>query len=159
MSDPTATILIASPVGPLELTATDTALTSLTIRPDAAPSGTVPDHPVLSAAARQLDEYFSGQRRDFTLPLAPLKSKRGAVLRAGIASVPYGETLSYGALATIVESAPRAVGQACSRNPFPIIIPCHRVTSSNGAPENYSGGDGIKTKAWLNAFEQKNKEI
>jgi methylated-DNA-[protein]-cysteine S-methyltransferase len=74
-------------------------------------------------------------------------------LRAGIAGVPYGETLTYGALARLIDSAPRAVGQACKRNPFPIIIPCHRVTSASG-PEHYSGGAGISTKAWLLDFEQ-----
>lgn len=157
MSASTATAVIASPVGPIELVADEDALLGLTIRPDAVPGGNVEAHPVLRETARQLAGYFSGTRRAFALPLAPLSSPRGEVLRNGIASIPYGETLSYGALANIVESAPRAVGQACRRNPFPIIIPCHRVTSSAG-PEHYSGGHGVDTKTWLNRFEQQHKE-
>ena len=97
--------------------------------------------------------YFAQKLQDFDLPLRPLVSKRGEVLRGGIASVPYGETLTYGSLAVQLDSAPRAVGQACKRNPFPIIIPCHRVTSTAG-PEYYSGGAGASTKSWLIDFEK-----
>jgi methylated-DNA-[protein]-cysteine S-methyltransferase len=106
----------------------------------------------VALAAQQLAEYFAGQRQDFDLPVARLRSERGMILRQGIASVPYGETRTYGGLAHELASAPRAVGQACRRNPLPIIIPCHRVTSSAG-PEFYSGGDGPATKAWLINFE------
>jgi methylated-DNA-[protein]-cysteine S-methyltransferase len=97
--------------------------------------------------------YFAQERRDFDLPLRPLPSLRGEALRSGIAAVPYGETMTYGRLAEQLGSAPRAVGQACKRNPFPILIPCHRVTSATG-PEYYSGGAGASTKAWLLDFEQ-----
>ena len=158
MSNPPATVLIASPVGAIALESDGSALTSLTIRPGAKTDAAAPTDPVLLQAIEQLDEYFAGKRQDFDVPLAPLKSPSGQILRQGIADIPYGETLSYGALANILDSGPRAVGQACRRNPFPIIIPCHRVTSAAGSPEHYSGGDGINTKAWLNAFEQKNKE-
>lgn len=158
MSNLPATVLIASPVGAIELTTDGNVLTSLTIRPEAQADTAPSAHPVLDEAAVQIADYFAGTRHDFDLPLAPLKSERGTALRDGIAAIPYGETLSYGALANILTSAPRAIGQACRRNPFPIIIPCHRVTSAAGSPEHYSGGDGVNTKAWLNAFEQKNKE-
>ena len=158
MSHPPATILVKSPVGAIELVAEDGFLFSLKIMPGAKLSGDAASHPVLVETVKQLDEYFGGNRETFELPLAPLSTARGEALRAGIASIPYGETLTYGMLAKVIESAPRAVGQACRRNPFPIIIPCHRVTSANGAPEHYSGGDGINTKSWLNAFEAKNKE-
>jgi methylated-DNA-[protein]-cysteine S-methyltransferase len=107
---------------------------------------------VLDEAARQMRDWFAGKRRAFDLPLAPLASDEGARLRAGIAEIPYGETLTYGALGERVGSVARAVGQACKTNPFPIIIPCHRVTSSAG-PEYYSGGDGPRTKTWLLDFE------
>lgn len=158
MSNPPATVLIASPVGAIELTTDGTVLTSLTIRPEIQPDTAPSAHPVLDEATAQIADYFAGKRQNFDLPLAPLKSERGSVLRDGIAAIPYGETLSYGALANILESAPRAIGQACRRNPFPIIIPCHRVISAVGSAEHYSGGDGVNTKKWLNAFEQKNKE-
>jgi methylated-DNA-[protein]-cysteine S-methyltransferase len=101
----------------------------------------------------QIQDWFAGKRKDFDLPLAPLSTPRGEALRAGIAAIVYGETLTYGELAARIGSAARAVGQACRRNPFPIIIPCHRVTSA-GPQEFYSGGEGPRTKAWLIAFEQ-----
>jgi methylated-DNA-[protein]-cysteine S-methyltransferase len=109
------------------------------------------DSPVM-AAAMQLREYFDGTRRYFTIPLAPLVSARGMALRQGLVQIPFGSTTTYGALAKQLASGPRAVGQACRRNPMPIIVPCHRVTSSSG-PEHYSGGAGPVTKAWLIDFE------
>lgn len=110
------------------------------------------DSPVMRAAS-QLGHYFDGSLREFDLPLMALPSARGAMLRAAIASIAYGETMTYGALAKAYGSAARAVGGACARNPYPIVIPCHRVTSRRGARENYSGGQGVMTKAWLNAHE------
>jgi methylated-DNA-[protein]-cysteine S-methyltransferase len=73
-------------------------------------------------------------------------------LRAAICTIPHGQTARYGALAAQIGSGARAVGQACARNPIPVIIPCHRVLASNGLG-NYSGGGGIRTKQWLLAHE------
>ena len=144
---------ITSPIGLITLSANERHLTSVTI--GGAPPVPTPSaaHPLLDKASAQIAEWFAGTRRDFTLPLAPLASARGNELRAGIAAIPYGQTLTYGALAATLGSAPRAVGQACMRNPFPLIIPCHRVTSASG-PEHYSGGDGVRTKSWLIGFER-----
>lgn len=86
---------------------------------------------------------------DFDLPLADPITPRGAAHREAIAAIPYGETASYGALAHMLGSSPRAVGQACRRNPLPILIPCHRVIGAGGAIGHYSGGEGIATKLWL----------
>jgi methylated-DNA-[protein]-cysteine S-methyltransferase len=108
---------------------------------------------MLDLAVAQMRDWFARKRRDFDLALKPLPTPRGNALRAGIASVPYGKSMTYGGLARQLDSGPRAIGQACRRNPFPIIIPCHRVMSSAGS-EHYSGGDGPRTKAWLIAFEQ-----
>ncbi|MBS0285501.1 MAG: methylated-DNA--[protein]-cysteine S-methyltransferase [Proteobacteria bacterium] len=98
------------------------------------------------AALEQLEAYFAGERRDFDLPLAPSTTPRGEVLRAAIVSVGYGDTASYGEVARTIGSSPRALGQACRRNPFPIVIPCHRVTGGTG---HYSAGEGLPTKNWL----------
>lgn len=108
--------------------------------------------PVMQAMA-QLRSYFDGVLREFDLPLVPLASPRGEALRAAIASVGYGETLTYGALAKAHDSGARAVGGACAHNPYPIIVPCHRITSSGGGRENYSAGNGPATKAWLITHE------
>ena len=144
---------LATPIGMVEVTGDAAQITSVTILSEGAPPplGAPPDTPVAEAVV-QLAAWFAGERSTFDLPLMSLSSPRGMALRSGIAAIPYGKTLSYGALARMIGSAPRAVGQACRRNPFPIIIPCHRVTSSSG-PEHYSGGAGVPTKAWLIAFE------
>jgi methylated-DNA-[protein]-cysteine S-methyltransferase len=144
---------IATPIGLVELTATESVLIGVRIDPsDQSPSDIPKNAALLKTAAAQVEDWFAGKRKGFDLPLAPLATARGEALRAGIAAIGYGHTLTYSQLARRIGSAPRAVGQACRRNPFPIIIPCHRVTSA-GAQEYYSGGDGPRTKAWLIAFE------
>lgn len=151
MPGATATARIDTPIGVVAMTADDDALTGIRILPRQ--RGEVsPDHPVLSATVQQMRAWFTGELMDFDLPLAPLDTTEGETLRAGIASIPYGETLTYGLLAERTGSVARAVGQACKTNPFPIIIPCHRVVSTSG-PEYYSGGDGPRTKTWLLDFE------
>jgi O-6-methylguanine DNA methyltransferase len=124
MTAQTATASLMSPIGLIILGAEGDQLVSVRIDPEG-----------------------EGRQHD------PVSSQRGEALRSGIAAVPYGETMTYGRLAEQLGSAPRAVGQACKRNPFPILIPCHRVTSTTG-PEYYSGGAGASTKAWLLDFEQ-----
>ncbi|MBU6207207.1 MAG: methylated-DNA--[protein]-cysteine S-methyltransferase, partial [Alphaproteobacteria bacterium] len=121
----------------------------------AAPLFTPKEGALLEAVA-QIEAYFAGERISFDLSLRPAQSPRGAALRDGIIAVPYGSTATYGEVARRTDSGPRAVGQACRMNPFPIIVPCHRIVSASG-PEHYSGADGIKTKAWLNAHELKHR--
>lgn len=147
---------LQTPVGMILLEGDERALSAVHILSDgeATPAATAPSNSPVMIAARQLLEYFAGTRQRFDVPLAPLASPRGEALRHGMAAIPYGHSMSYGALAKLLDSAPRAVGQACRRNPFPIIIPCHRVHSSAG-PEYYSGGNGITTKAWLVDFEHR----
>ena len=150
----TATASIETPIGLVELTGSETILTGVRIRP----GGGMPvaaATPLLAEALAQMQEWFAGKRREFALPLAPLNSAEGERLRDGIASIPYGETQTYGTLGARIGSVARAVGQACKTNPYPIIIPCHRVTSASG-PEFYSGGAGPRTKSWLLDFEYAN---
>ena len=68
-------------------------------------------------------------------------------------AIPYGETLSYGAVAKSLNGSPRAVGQACGKNPVPIVVPCHRILAANGRIGGFSGGDGVPTKRMLLAHE------
>ena len=70
-------------------------------------------------------------------------------LRQAIVDIAYGTTASYGALAKAIGSSPRAIGQACARNPFPIIVPCHRILGAGGALGAYSAGEGPITKSRL----------
>ena len=150
--------IIATPVGPVRIVEGEDALISITIRPTES-SESAADTPLLREAAAQLLAYFDGRLARFDLPLAPLRSPRGEALRAAICDIGYGETLSYGALARVAGSAPRAIGQACARNPFPIVVPCHRVTGAGGALGHYSGGEGVKTKAWLLNHEARDRLI
>jgi methylated-DNA-[protein]-cysteine S-methyltransferase len=154
MDAPTATAIIESPIGAIILRADELFLRAATISTSARTASET-HHPILTQACTQVRDWFAGKRFDFDLPLAPLASPEGTALRAGIASVPYGETMTYGALAIQTRSIARAVGQACKTNPYPIIIPCHRVTSASG-PEYYSGGGGPHTKTWLLDFEYGN---
>jgi methylated-DNA-[protein]-cysteine S-methyltransferase len=97
----------------------------------------------LDTAARQLDEYFAGNRREFSVPLDWRLSAgfRSAVLRQ-LPEIAYGHTASYAAVATLAGNpkAVRAVGSACATNPLPVVVPCHRVVRSDGATGGYLGG-------------------
>ena len=145
--------LIATPIGAIRVEGDETVLTGIRIGGDGAPS------PGNSAAVRatveQLEQWFAKEREIFDLPLAPAGTPRGEELRAGLIAIGYGDTLSYGALARILGSSPRAIGQLCARNPFPIVVPCHRVIGSGGTLGHYSGGDGPKTKSWLLEHERR----
>jgi methylated-DNA-[protein]-cysteine S-methyltransferase len=102
----------------------------------------------LDAVARQLDEYFSGRRRTFDVPLDWQLSKgfRRTVLGHLAVDVDYGSTASYGVLARLSGSpnAVRAVGTACATNPIPVVVPCHRVIRADGALGGYRGGPAAK---------------
>jgi methylated-DNA-[protein]-cysteine S-methyltransferase len=145
--------LIATPIGAIRVEGDETVLTGIRIGGDGAPS------PGNSAAVRgaveQLAQWFAKEREMFDLPLAPAGTPRGEELRAGLIAIGFGETLSYGALARILGSSSRAIGQLCARNPFPIVVPCHRVIGSGGTLGHYSGGDGPKTKSWLLEHERR----
>lgn len=150
------TARIATPVGVVTLVGDDDALQSITIggKDNAAVTGTARS---VRAAEEQLRAWFAGTLTAFDVPLSPAASERGAVLRAAMVAIPYGETLSYGTLAKRVGSSARAIGQTCARNPFPIVVPCHRVLNASGSLGAYSAGEGPVTKDWLLAFERRGR--
>ena len=104
----------------------------------------------LDTAARELEEYFQGQRRSFDLPL-DLSLSRGfrLLVQQQLPSIGYGQTRSYRQVAELVGNpkAVRAVGTACATNPLPVVLPCHRVLRSDGTPGGYAGGTAAKTHA------------
>ncbi|MBN07554.1 MAG: cysteine methyltransferase [Rhodospirillaceae bacterium] len=108
--------------------------------------------PLLKEAIRQFHAYFTGALTSFDLPLAPPGSSFQQDICQRIQEIPYGETRTYKDIATQLDTSPRPVGNACSRNPIPIIIPCHRVrgTITLGG---YSGPGGIDTKQHLLRLE------
>ena len=102
----------------------------------------------LDDVARQLDEYFSGRRQGFDVPLDWQLSKgfRRVVLGHLAVDIGYGSTASYAVLARLSGSpkAVRAVGTTCATNPIPVVVPCHRVVRSDGALGSYRGGTAAK---------------
>jgi methylated-DNA-[protein]-cysteine S-methyltransferase len=132
-----------SPIGPLMLTGDEHALRGLHL-PDRHPPalGLLRDDAGFGEEARQLEEWFAGERTAFELPLrlagAPFQRRVWAELRR----IPYGATVTYGELARRlgVPGAARAVGAANARNPIAIVVPCHRVIGSGGALTGYAGG-------------------
>ncbi|MFM2596688.1 methylated-DNA--[protein]-cysteine S-methyltransferase [Vibrio fortis] len=105
-------------------------------------------------ATKQLDEYFAGTRIEFDLPLKAIKGTdfQKAAWQA-LTTIPYGETISYGEQAKRMNNpkAVRAVGGANGKNPFSIVVPCHRVIGENGTLTGYTGG--MNRKEWLLEFE------
>jgi methylated-DNA-[protein]-cysteine S-methyltransferase len=108
---------------------------------------------LLRRVARQLTDYFAGRRKVFDLPLRPAGTPFQRRVWAALSAIPYGATLTYGALARKLRSAPRAVGGACGANPIPIMIPCHRVLGADRRLGGYSGEGGPTTKRHLLALE------
>ena len=146
---------LESPIGRLLLTADEAALTAIYLDPARAPSpeerGWTADAntaPLLQAV-RQLEEYFEGGRREFELPMRPAGTDFQRRVWSALAEIRYGETWSYGRLATRIgnPNASRAVGLANGRNPIPIILPCHRVIGADGSLTGYGGG--LERKSWL----------
>lgn len=109
--------------------------------------------PVLRDAFRQLEKYFAGKLREFTLPLAPHGTPFQQAVWAELQKIPFGQTATYGEIARRVGNpqASRAVGMANNRNPIAIFIPCHRVVGASGKLVGYAGG--IDKKQWLLTLE------
>lgn len=109
--------------------------------------------PLLQNVCAQLDAYFDRYLLSFDLPLRPHGTPFQRSVWSSLQRIPYGETVTYGQLATALDTGPRAVAGACGRNPLPIIIPCHRVVGANHLLGGYSGGDGAATKEALLRLE------
>ena len=109
----------------------------------------VTDSPVIAQCARELDEYFSGTRKTFGVPLMPSGTPFRETVWAELGRIPFGKTISYQELASRVGNpkASRAVGSANGKNPIWLIIPCHRVITSDGSLGGYAGG--LWRKEWL----------
>jgi O-6-methylguanine DNA methyltransferase len=157
--------IFASPVGPLFLAASETGLVALefdarlpgqqTIRPNPrdlrAESRKLrfeDSEKSLSVYVRQLEEYFSGARRDFTFSLDMRGTAFQVACWRALLAIPYGETRTYADIARTVGRPQgfRAVGMANNRNPIAIVVPCHRVIASDGTLCGYGGGLDLKRK-------------
>lgn len=146
----------ASPVGDLLVVTSDVGVVRLSVAPD--PSEVVLDvEPGRDVAvAEQLDEYFAGTRRRFSVPVDfdGVDGLRRRVFDTVGNDVPWGETISYGELADMVGApgAARAVGTAMANNPVQLLVPCHRVIAAGGRIGGY-GHSGVAMKRALLAIE------
>ena len=143
-------LVMESPVGPLTLAEKDGALTEVQFGQPFADE-CLSDAPVLLQAQRELQEYFFGERKTFTVPISPGGTPFQQKCWQALLQIPYGETRTYGQQAQMIgkEKACRAVGMANHRNPISIIIPCHRVIGKNGTLTGYGGGLNIKEQLLL----------
>ncbi|WP_273475450.1 methylated-DNA--[protein]-cysteine S-methyltransferase [Nocardioides carbamazepini] len=140
--------VVESPIGPLRIVEQGGAITAIEFSPFRDGTGRplgdrADDAAPLVDAARQLVEYFAGERTEFDLPLAPVGSAWQRSVWAQLLGIGYGETASYGEIAARLgktNAASRAVGTANGANPIPIVIPCHRVIGANGTLTGYAGG-------------------
>ena len=147
--------IIDSPIGRLLLIGNEQALTGLYMldtggHPAAVRADWIRRPGGLNAAAEQLAAYFAGTLTEFDLALAPTGSPFELAVWAELARIPFGVTVSYGAVATAIGKsllASRAVGLANGRNPISIIVPCHRVIGADGSLTGYGGG--LDRKEWL----------
>lgn len=152
-----------SPLGPVQLLGRGNVLIAahLCTREAKHPLPEVPHgtSPVLERAAKQLAEYFAGDRTDFDLPLAAEGTPYQQRVWKLLSTIPFGQTWSYGKLATAMgnPNASRAVGAANGRNPLWIIVPCHRVIGANGSLTGYAGG--VLAKQWLLTHEQRQRAL
>ena len=111
---------------------------------------------VAELAARELERWLDDPGFRFTVALAPAGTPFRQRVWAALSAIPRGESRTYGDVARAVQSAPRAVGQACGDNPIPLVIPCHRVVSADGSIGGFmhaTDGDPIAIKRWLLAHE------
>jgi methylated-DNA-[protein]-cysteine S-methyltransferase len=170
---------VSTPVGELSVACSDAGVTRVSFGssaetpgpaagplepsagPAAASAGPAGAARLVTAALDQLACYFAGQRRSFDLPIDWFAASRGQqqVLSVLFGTVGYGETITYGSLAVragLGDGGPdlpaRAVGTIMGSNPWPLIVPCHRVVAGSGLG-GYSGGTGIEIKRWLLIFE------
>lgn len=143
-----------SPIGPLAVTATATGIVAVRyVIAKGAPSSRPPA--CLSQALSQLEDYFAGTRRTFSLPLLPQGTVFQATVWAALIHIPFGQTASYREIAARIgrPRAVRAVGDANGRNSLNILIPCHRVVGADGSLTGYGGG--LWRKQWLLDHERK----
>lgn len=115
-----------------------------------------PQNSLAERAARQLERYAADPDFEFDLPLADAGSPFQRRVWQAMCRIPRGRTRTYGDLASALHSAPRAVGQACGANPFPLVIPCHRVVAASGIGgfAHHAGGFHVEIKRWLLRHEK-----
>lgn len=145
----------SSPIGPLTLVQDGEDITRLLWQSPGNGKGSLE----LFRAKEQINNYFKGTRKNFSLSLRPYGTKFQNRVWSVLMAIPYGKVKTYGEVARKLKTSPRAIGNACGQNPIPLIIPCHRVVGASGSLTGYSGGDGLKTKAFLLEHENSQRRL
>jgi len=165
-----AKMLYLSPIGTLSLVADEQYLFGIWVQDQthferglvAEHIEVVASHPILDQIVSRLDVYFDGQAQDLSkLPLAPIGTDFEKRVWAYLQSIPYGQTVTYGQIAQDLQvNSAQAIGGAVGRNPWSILVPCHRVLGAGNSLTGYASG--VEKKAWLlqreGAVFQENKE-
>ena len=160
-----ATLLMDSPVGPLEVVSDGESITHVLFVDDDGPllpnalASRGPTDPILGEAQRQLCAYFAGELEEFDLPLAPIGTDFQRRVWHELEQIGYGETASYGDVAArlgLPTGASRAVGTANGSNPIAIVVPCHRVIGADGTLTGYAGG--LHRKRYLLDLESRGSQ-
>ena len=147
-------------IGKIGIAENGNAITNLYFHGEDVPEDAVVNETeLLKEAGSQLQSYLAGERKDFTLPLAPAGTEFMLRVWDALRAIPYGETRSYREIAQNIgnHKASRAVGLANNRNPIPIFIPCHRVIGKNGKLTGYRSG--LETKEYLLELEKQNENL
>lgn len=119
-------------------------------------SALAPRNALAAETVRQLSAYLADPESPFSLPLRPSGTSFQCRVWEQISAIPNHQTRTYGELAKALHNAPRAVGQACGANPFPLVVPCHRVVATGGGLGGFArnrGGFLLDVKRWLLAHE------
>lgn len=149
-----------SPLGRLALVEQDECITHLFLGQPFLPGGyQVKETLLLQRAQQQLNEYWRGERKTFTLPLAPKGTPFQQKVWAALREIPYGETRSYQQVAQTAGSpqGSRAVGLANNKNPIPLLIPCHRVVGKDGSLTGFALG--LPAKEYLLKLEKGEENV
>ena len=141
-------VSLETPIGRLVVSAKDGSVCSIRLAREGE-GATAQDgrtQPVLNLAARELNEYFAGERTAFTFPVGGEGTPFQKSVWLALLQIPFGETRTYGEIAAAVENpkGSRAVGMACNKNPIMIAVPCHRVVGAGGKLTGYAYGTDMK---------------
>lgn len=145
-----------TPLGTMEVTATEQAVRSIYFVDKARPKNS---NPITELTKQQVQEYFTGQRQTFDLPLGAQGTDFQKQVWRALTTIDYGETCSYSDIANRINNpkAVRAVGAANGKNPLTIVVPCHRIIGRDGSMTGYAFG--VDKKRWLLNHESKTPEL
>ena len=151
--------VLATPFGSLGIRTEADLLAGISFLPDGV-TPIEPTSPLAERACAQVERYLRDPGFRFRLPVKPAGTAFQRRVWDAIAAIAPGRTRSYGEIARELGSAPRAVGQACGENPYPLVIPCHRVVAAGGIGGFAHAGDGylLRIKRWLLSHESANIE-